>query len=113
MSKATEKTGTKVLAILNRLQDLHPDMTVLQARMLATIASNPGITSRRLYDIVGSNDSTASRVLAILSDIGGRKVPALYMVDIAPNPEDRREKLLFLSAKGERLFETLAKDLGQ
>ena len=108
------RTGaSRLLTVLKRLRDVHPDMTLLQASYLLHVAANPGVTQRATYEALDSNDSIGSRTLAMLSDIGGRNVPALDLIAMTINPMDRRERLLDLTPKGRRLMADLMRDLGQ
>lgn len=93
------------LRVLRRLRDLHPDMTVLQAMALFAVAYTPGITQRALYDYLGTTDSTASRTVAILSDIGGRATEPLNLIEMRVNPNDRRERQTYLTPLGQRLMD--------
>jgi DNA-binding MarR family transcriptional regulator len=106
-----DRTARGMNRALQRLRDIHPEMTVLQAQMLCVIAAHEGATQREVYGYLDANDSTASRILAILSDVGGRSVPPMNLVKMHPNPQDRRERLLTLTAKGKRLFNLIAHDL--
>ena len=106
-----ESTARGLAAALSRLRDIHPDMTVLQAQMLFVIACHEGLSQRECYSLVGTNDSTASRVLAILSDIGGRSVAPMHLVAVRVNPEDRRERVLSLTRKGNNLLKDIQRDL--
>lgn len=101
----------RLVKALSRLRERHSDMTVLQAMSLFFIAANPGITQRRLYQSLGTSDSVASRTIAVLTDIGTAHTAALNLVTMKLNPEDRRERLLYLSARGERLVDDIAADL--
>lgn len=107
----TEHQMKGLLRVLTRLRDLHPDMTVLQAMCLAYIAAKPGMTQRELYRHLGSNDSVASRTVALLSDIGNRGTPGFDLVRMDVDPADRRQRLLSLTPKGCRFAKDLAQDI--
>ena len=63
------------------------DRTIMQAQFLLSIAAQPGITQRELYDHIESNDSVASRTIAILSDIGNRNTEPLHLIEVRLNPK--------------------------
>ncbi len=52
-----------------RLQKLHPDITVLQARTFLMVAANPGTTQSALLKALNASDSAVSRAMATLSDL--------------------------------------------
>jgi DNA-binding MarR family transcriptional regulator len=106
-----DQTGSRVCKVLGRLRDRHPDMTVLQAQCFFTVAARPGISQRQLMNEMDSNDSTISRILALLSDLGDRKSAGLDLIEMKVNPMDRRERLMFLSPKGKRFIADVASDL--
>ena len=98
-------TPSRLVKVFARLRDLHPDFSLNYAMLLFTVASNPGITQRKLYTDLGVSNSAASRALAILSDAGARDTPALHLIRVDVMPEDRRERVLTLTSKGQRLIE--------
>jgi len=78
---------------------------------LFLIAGRPGIAQRDLYRLMDATDSAASRIVAMLSDIGSRNTPGLDLVSMEVNPQDRREKHLALTHKGRRLMDDILTDL--
>lgn len=103
--------SASLVRVLSRLRDQHPDATITQAICLFLIAGSPGIAQRDLYRLMGTTDSAASRIVAMLSDIGSRNTPGMDLVSMAVNPEDRRERHLTLTAKGRRLMDDITTDL--
>ena len=100
-----------LLRVLSRLKDQHYAMTVQQAMYLMYIAANPGSTQARAYEGLGSSDCVAGRTLAILSEQGRQDVMGLNLVVMKINPNDRRERLLYLTPKGQHLMDDIMKDL--
>ena len=96
---------------LTRLRDIHQDMTVAQVVCLLLVADRPGITQRDLHKLLDTTDSAASRIIALLSDVGSRGTPGMELVLMRENPNDRRERHIFLTAKGRRILEDIATDL--
>lgn len=103
--------GQALFSALARLRDRHADMTLLQAQCLALVAANPDITQIDLCRATGMSDATASRTIAMLTDIGSRAVEGMDLVRMTVNPEDRRVRLLSLTSKGKRLMDDLMVDL--
>lgn len=96
---------------LSRLRDLYSDMTILQAMCFLIVAGRPGIAQRELYRELGTTDSAASRVVALLSDVGSRSGVGLDLIETRIDPEDRRNRILTLTRRGERLIEDIARDI--
>lgn len=102
---------TRLRAALTRFRDMHPEVTALQIEFFLAIVANPGITQRSLYNLLGTNDSVSSRTLAILSEYGSRGTPGLELVRLEVNPEDRRERLCYITKKGGRLMTDVERQL--
>lgn len=67
------------------------------------------VTSKDLMDATGYSQSTISRNIAVLSDLGTREKPGYGLIHIEHDPQDRRRQLLRLSPKGVDLCVQLAK----
>lgn len=98
-------TPARLVKVFTRLRDLHPDFTLNYAMLLFTVAANPGISQRKLYTDLGVTNSAASRALAVLSEAGLRDTPPLNLIRVDVMPEDRRERVLTLTSKGQRLVD--------
>jgi DNA-binding MarR family transcriptional regulator len=100
---------------LMRLQDMHPDITVLQARTFLLVAANPGTTQKALLRALSASDSTVSRAMAVLSNLPPKpnRMGGMGLVEFIPNVLDRREKFMHLSPKGLRVWRAIAHDLGR
>lgn len=97
---------------LTRFRDEHAEATVLHVLFFLIIADNPGITQRKLYAMVGTNDSVSSRTIGLLGDQGSRTYEGLKLVAARRNPLDNREWLLELTPKGQRLLADMKRDMG-
>jgi DNA-binding MarR family transcriptional regulator len=106
-SEITERNH-KLMRALIRLRDLHADMTLLQAQAFLLITQKPGIRQEALYNDLDMADSSASRTLALLSDVGARGFAGLDLIYAKIDPADRRYRLLYLTPKGKRLASDLA-----
>lgn len=108
----TPNASTKnLLKVFRRLRDRHAEMTMLQAMCLLHVAHNEGIAQTDLYDALDSNDSTVSRTLALLSDLGVRQYAGLDLVAMRVDKADRRRRLIYLTPKGRRLIGEIEADL--
>ena len=103
--------ATKLYRAASRLRDLHVDMTISQLQLLCLVADNPGTTQAQVFKTLAQSDSAVSRNIALLTDIGTRYRAGLDLIKVEVNPEDRRERWLTLTLKGERLFTDIEKDM--
>src|SRR5215813_9249229 len=77
------------------------------------IAAYPGISARQLMEPLGTQtESTISRAIAILSDVGTKEIPeGLGLIELIRSTEDRRRYMLQLSKKGRDLMNNIVNDL--
>jgi DNA-binding MarR family transcriptional regulator len=108
---AASPSAGAVRRIAERLVDTYPDMTMTQFRIFAYIAENPGITQRELIEHLGVTDTTGSRTVQLLGSDGTRGKPGLRLVDVRPDPSDRRQRLLSLTDKGRRLMGDIEEEM--
>lgn len=80
--------------------------------MFLYIAANPGTTQRQMWEHFSLSDSVTSRSLGALTSSGTRGREPLKLVRVEVG-EDRRERLLSLTAKGKQLIEDIMRDLGR
>jgi DNA-binding MarR family transcriptional regulator len=103
-----------IYKVMARLRAKHEDLTALQVMCLMRVASKPGISQRSIQkELAAGANSTASRILGILSDVGARGTKGLELIEMRVNPMDRRERLVYLSPKGKKLMTDIAKDLAK
>lgn len=107
----TTDTMIRMGWVLSRLNDLHPDMTILQARVFFLIAEQPGITQRDLSAQLSVSDSNVSRVCDLLGSHGARNGTALRLIQPSLCSVDRRIRRMNLSTKGAALMQTILSDL--
>jgi DNA-binding MarR family transcriptional regulator len=100
-----------LLKIFHRLRDRHQSMSILQAMCLVQVAAQPGINQKTLYEELGATGSSASRILALLSDVGDRNTAGLDLVKATAGGVANRERKLYLTPKGKRLIEEIVEDL--
>jgi DNA-binding MarR family transcriptional regulator len=113
--------ATRLGKVLSRLRQLHNDMTILQAMFFIRIAAEPGVTQSKLWDEFDTFDSVASRAVSVLGSAGvrgglkangeRRETKGLELIELVEDPEDRRFKRLYLSARGHTLMADIANDL--
>jgi DNA-binding MarR family transcriptional regulator len=114
LSSVAIKLGVKTMmdslanlrSTLANLRRFDPEFTILWAELLLTVHKNPGITQSNLQEKCGIKaKSTASRALADVLMIRHG------LIRQEENPNNRRERLIFLTAKGERFVQDLEVEL--
>ncbi|RPJ39179.1 MAG: hypothetical protein EHM35_02955 [Planctomycetaceae bacterium] len=113
--------ATRMGRVLSRLRQLHNDMTILQAMFFMRIAAEPGVTQNKLWTEFDTFDSVASRAIAVLGSAGvrgglnaqgeRRETKGLKLIELVEDPQDRRFKRLYLSARGRTLMADITNDL--
>jgi DNA-binding MarR family transcriptional regulator len=102
-----DEQAHKLIRALTRLQDLHGALTLKQALIFLTIAAEDGIRQEELYRRLDLTDSSASRSVALFSDVGSRGFAGLDLIKVMPDA-DRRYRIIFLTNKGKRVAADLA-----
>src|SRR5690349_16425237 len=96
-------------AVVATLRQIDPDMSIQTLHTLMLVAIRPR-PLHELSKLVGVANSSLSLHLVIL---GRFKNVGPGLVDARENPDNRREKIISLTPKGEQLMETLARCIGQ
>ncbi|MBB4039090.1 DNA-binding MarR family transcriptional regulator [Microvirga flocculans] len=89
------------------------EITISLFMTLLTVAKGtyglgPQATSRTIQEETGYSQSTVSRNIALLSDIGTKDKPGYGLIEVQIDPSDRRKQLLTLTRKGRDLCDKLA-----
>jgi DNA-binding MarR family transcriptional regulator len=109
---SSEEVAARLLRVLTCLNDLHIDMTVRQAMCLLMVAAKPGITLQELYETLKFRHSLASRQVALLAHVGNKYGQSgLGLIRIEEGYPDRRQRVLHLTPKGEKIMQDIARDL--
>ena len=91
-----------ILEAIEQLRKIEPKINVTEMVVFFYVAENPGINIAELAQVAGLNMATASRSIRALadSDAEGALPPSCGLIDIQPNPDDARGRILNLSEKG-------------
>ncbi len=89
------------------LREIHPDMTLNQVLVFCLIAGNAGITQRQIMERLSIADSSASRIVSILSKYGDRGTKPMNLLEIIPNEINRRTKSYQLTPLGRRVCDEM------
>jgi DNA-binding MarR family transcriptional regulator len=98
----------RMIAAVDELRSIYPDVPATTITAFLVIATTPGISSQHLKARLGVSQSATSRHLALLSEFSWNNQPGLNLVDSIEDPEDRRNKIAFLTAKGRGVATKLA-----
>ncbi|KXK68010.1 MarR family transcriptional regulator [Pseudomonas monteilii] len=97
--------------VLKRFRDYDQEMQMQTAQTFIAVAMQPGITMKELSEKVGISQASCSRNVSALSRIHRLNKPGMDLVVAAEDPMERRRKVVRLTAKGQRLAETLSQVL--
>ncbi len=113
-------TCMKLADVMQRLRHVHPDFSAAQIEIFLRFAGWTAMkdndyqaypTQSDITRIMDLNDSTLSRNTAILAEFGNRNVTGLRLISVRENPTNRREKVVFLTAKGKQLVKDIVTTL--
>lgn len=104
----SHKALSVLIEIVKRLRDYDQEMQLQTAQVFLEVAKQPGITMRELEERVGISQASCSRNVAALSKIHRLNKPGMDLVVAHPDPVAAYRKVVYLTAKGQRLSETLA-----
>ncbi|MFG1395851.1 MarR family transcriptional regulator [Roseixanthobacter pseudopolyaromaticivorans] len=90
--------------ILERLNEIHPDMTVRTARVLLQIADVEPILQADLIRRYGYVKTTLNRIIYLLTDRGARGAGDGLKLVLKESGDNDRDKPLRLSPLGRRLI---------
>lgn len=105
------KNLRRALLLVEEFRKINPEMQMQTALAFLIIgeAGEDGIPMLELQKDMGVASSTTSRNVSTLSDVHWRdpKKPGLGLIDRHEDPNDRRNKIVRLSAKGRRVLTTI------
>lgn len=118
MTQTTPPAGStaalRILRAIEELRKIDPDMQAQTVAVYLLIAAKPEITARGIQEYMGFASSSATRNVAILTDVGGRNgAPGLNLVTATPSVNDRRIKHLTLSHKGRMVLRSIERLMGE
>ena len=92
---------------------LDPNMTLQTWQALLLICIEDVSSVAELKERLQVSMSTASRIVAYLSDTGSRGKTGLGLIETATDPLDRRRLVLRVSETGDKLIETVLEGIGR
>lgn len=92
-----------LLEVMELIRRHDPEMPAQTLSTLLLVAGNPGISMQKLAETLNIASSSTSRNVSALSKWKAFQKPGLDLVEAIDNPQNRREKLVSLTPKGERL----------
>ena len=102
---------------VEQFRKLQPDAPVLRVIVFMTVALKPGITMREMEKGLKISQTTMSRHVAVLGTAGfkdpmtGTRQEGWGLLEAMRDPEDYRQKRLWLRPKGRKLAKQMAAHL--
>lgn len=102
MSKARVRRRNSLLEAVEAFRAVEPRINISELVVFFYVAENPGINIAELAQVAGMNMATASRSIRALTseETEGALPPYCGLIDIRPNPDDARGRILSLSDAG-------------
>lgn len=112
-NKGSPQTGPLdcLIEAMELLRDAFPDLTVTSAMAFLRAAKNPGLPMSELQKAMAVPQSTLSRTVAVLSKYAAYQKEGANLLVAEDDPKDRRQRVISLTPKGEKLAEKLTKTL--
>ena len=98
---------------IDLIRAVDPSMTMEAWQALLLIAVQDVKSVNELKQRLGVSMSTASRLVAYLSDAGSRGKAGLGLVEVGHNSQDRRRLVISLSNSGEELVKAVVSGVEQ
>lgn len=115
----TKSASAKLFEMATLMETVGPLVTIQTLKAFILIAQandeQPGMNMAELGKRLGLPSSTRTNVVNALSVMRGgsvKKLPGLDLVLTAPDPDDERAKIIFLTPKGRRLWAGLKTIIG-
>ncbi|NPU64581.1 MarR family transcriptional regulator [Bradyrhizobium sp. 83012] len=96
-----------IIKVLEEFRKINPDITANQMLTFLHIGVNPGVSQKKLTELVNVDDATVSRISALLSERGSRGREGLKMIEIKLDENDYRFRVQHLSRGGKLIFDSL------
>ncbi len=93
----------KLQLALSYLQDADEDISVEMVDVFLMVACEPGIAFGEVRKVTGLAQSTLSRHVSALGDYKRNRDHGAGLIESVEDPNERRRKRLFLTAKGRRV----------
>lgn len=98
------KRARSIFNLIVVFREVEKDMPMSMAIIFIWVALNEGSTQVEMRQALDMPSATSSRNLAALSKVHRLGKAGHDLVEWVENPEDRRAKLLYLTAKGKKLM---------
>jgi DNA-binding MarR family transcriptional regulator len=104
MDKMTMMKGVR---FIEEFRKFDPEMQLQTAATFMWTVIQPGITMKEMMNRLGISQASCSRNAAALSARHRKDRPGHDLIEIKPDPEDHRRKVLYPTPKGNRVAETI------
>lgn len=103
----TLPTAARLLAALEEVRKVDPEMPVQYLAALLLVYQNPGMSHRDLVSVLRFTSSAAARFAARMSERQSFSVPGLNLIVNETDPYDRRGRQMYLTPRGVRLMKAV------
>jgi DNA-binding MarR family transcriptional regulator len=100
LSKQEATSLRTILAALDVIRAVDPEMPAQTLQALMEVVNDPGIVQNDLQKKLSLSTAATSRIVARLSEWKRHQEPGLNFVEARPNPLDRRFALVYPTARG-------------
>lgn len=108
-TRSPEKVIADAMALF---KSIDPNIQVNQIQMFLEVCRREGSQMGAIAEHVDEPHSTSQRIFSGLSHYGTKKKPGYGLINILQDPEDRRQRLVYLSQSGKSLRDQLKELFG-
>jgi DNA-binding MarR family transcriptional regulator len=102
---------SNLMDVIELFRERYPEITAPTIMTFFFVTQKPGISIGDIATKLNMSQPAASRNVFVLSKWKAAGVPGLDLIEAHENPENRREKQVNLTSKGERFVEAINKAL--
>lgn len=112
LSQTDTKNVRRLVSFVEEFRKIDPEMQAQQILLFLHVAGKSGISMKELASLTGLAPSSVSRNVAALSNLHRKGHPGHDLMVAYEDPDDRRNKLVKLTYKGQLVYRNLVETLG-
>lgn len=109
---STSDTTLRLINAIDVFRSLHFDFPSQYMHTFLTVALHEGITNKDIVERTGLSPAATSRNVKALSPERSDGSPGYNLLDVQPNPDDSRSRVIFLTEHGKELFRKVLMEFG-
>lgn len=110
-SLAARKLPRLIHILFIATEHIHAEVPVSHLRVLLVVGAEQGMSVTEYAKRSGLTLSGCSRAIVQLSSIRRAHEPGPDLINVGINPMNRRERVVKLTTKGQRLFDSIMREL--